>query len=69
MTKLKLIYLKTNLDDINQDVEKELEALQVNKKVTIVDVKTEVLGTSCLVQIAYNIEEEIDNKILLESEE
>ena len=69
MTKLKITFVKTNIDDIEQDVARELEALQVNKKVTISDVKTTVSGTSCLVQIAYNIEEEPDNNILLESEE
>lgn len=69
MTKIKVVYVKTNLDEIEQDVNNELEALQVNKKVTITKINTEVMGTSALVQIVYNIDEEPEPQILLESEE
>lgn len=57
--KVKVNYLiASTVEELQEEVDKELEALQVNKKVRVLDVKTTATGTEFLSQIAYMILED-----------
>lgn len=58
--KTKVLYVISNeINTLQDEVNKELEALQVNSKITIEKVDTTVGQNTYIVQVTYNESEEI----------
>lgn len=72
-SKVKVRFVEaTNLDELKELTNKELEAIQVNVRNMIRDIRTSIYGTGYLVQITYEEvdfdEDSISRTILKESE-
>ena len=72
-SKVKVRFVEAaNLDELKELTNKELEAIQVNVRNMIRDIRTSIYGTGYLVQITYEEvdfdEEPISRTILKESE-
>lgn len=58
--KTRVLYVISNeIDTLQDEVNKELEALQVNSKITIEKIDTTVGQNTYIVQVTYNESEEI----------
>ena len=66
---VKVSYLvASSIEELQEKIDKELEALQLNTKIRVVEVRTSQITTGYLVQIVYMVIETPPMQILNEGE-